>query len=78
MGPDGEYAAAASYTAVLDAFGQVEPYATIQAAEQRHIDALTRQLQRTSGLQCCDRAMVRRLGRQSAGIAEIDVLQLGA
>ena len=46
MGPEGEYAAAASYAAVLDAFGQVEPYASIRAAEERHIDALTRQLQR--------------------------------
>jgi hypothetical protein len=46
MGPDGEYAAAASYQAVLDAFGQVEPYATILEAELRHIDALIRQLDR--------------------------------
>jgi hypothetical protein len=46
MGPDGEYAAAASYRAVLDKYGQVEPYATIYQAELRHIDALTRQLQK--------------------------------
>lgn len=46
MGPDGEYAAAASYRAVLDEYGQVEPYATIYEAELRHIDALIRQLQR--------------------------------
>jgi hypothetical protein len=46
MGPDGEYAAAASYQAVLDKYGQVEPYATIYQAELRHIDALTRQLQK--------------------------------
>lgn len=46
MGPDGEYAAAASYQAVLDEFGPVEPYKTIKAAEERHIDALIRQLQR--------------------------------
>lgn len=46
MGPDGEYAAAASYQAVLDAFGPVEPYATILEAELRHIDALIRQLDR--------------------------------
>jgi hypothetical protein len=46
MGPDGEYAAAASYEAVLDEYGQVEPYATIYLAELRHIDALTRQLQK--------------------------------
>jgi hypothetical protein len=46
MGPDGEYAALASYQAVLDEYGQVEPYATILAAEARHADALIRQLER--------------------------------
>ncbi len=46
MGPDGEYAAAASYLAVLDAYGSVEPYATIYEAELRHADALVRQLER--------------------------------
>jgi hypothetical protein len=45
MGPDGEYAAAASYQAVLEKYGQVEPYATIYQAELRHINALVRQLQ---------------------------------
>ena len=45
MGPEGEYAAAASYESVLDKYGQVEPYATIYQAELRHINALTRQLQ---------------------------------
>jgi hypothetical protein len=46
MGPDGEYAAAASYAAVLDEYGMVEPYGTIYQAELRHIDALIRQLER--------------------------------
>jgi hypothetical protein len=46
MGPDGEYAAAASYEAVLDEYGSVEPYATIYEAELRHISALVRQLER--------------------------------
>jgi len=46
MGPDGEYAAAASYLAVLDKYGSVEPYQTIYQAELRHIDALIRQLER--------------------------------
>jgi hypothetical protein len=46
MSPDGEYAAAASYQAVIDAFGPVEPYATIKEGEDRHIDALIRQLNR--------------------------------
>lgn len=46
MGPEGEYAAAASYAAVIDSFGEVEPYVTIKAAEERHIDALIRQLDR--------------------------------
>lgn len=45
MGPDGEYAASASYQAVIDAFGPVEPYVTIQAAEERHVDALIRRLE---------------------------------
>lgn len=46
MSPNGEYAAAASYQAVIDAFGPVEPYATIKEGEDRHIDALIRQLER--------------------------------
>jgi hypothetical protein len=46
MSPVGEYAAAASYLAVLDRFGTVEPYATILDGELRHIDALSRQLER--------------------------------
>ncbi len=46
MGPDGEYAAWAMYGAVIQKFGQVEPYVSIQQAEGRHIEALTRQLNR--------------------------------
>lgn len=46
MGPDGEYHASASYLAVIEKFGEVEPYLTIQAAEDRHSDALIRQLER--------------------------------
>ncbi len=46
MSPVGEYAASASYQAVITKFGPVEPYVSIQAAEERHIGALTRQLQR--------------------------------
>ena len=46
MGPDGEYAAAASYLAVLEEYGDVEPYATIYEAELRHANALIRQLER--------------------------------
>jgi hypothetical protein len=46
MGPEGEYAAAASYEAVLNEYGSVEPYATIYQAELRHINALVRQLER--------------------------------
>ena len=45
-GPDGEYAAYAMYTAVIDTYGQVEPYVTIREAEGRHIEALKRQLDR--------------------------------
>lgn len=46
MSSDGEYAAAASYQAVIDAFGPVEPYVTIKESEERHIEALIRQLER--------------------------------
>ena len=46
MGPEGEYAALASYQAVIDEFGDVEPYATIMEAEARHADSLLRQLER--------------------------------
>ena len=46
MSPYGEYAASAAYQAVIAVFGPVEPYVTIRAAEERHIDALIRQLQR--------------------------------
>ncbi len=46
-GADGEYAAVAAYTAVLDRYGaEVEPYASILTQEQRHVSALSRQLQR--------------------------------
>ena len=43
-GPEGEYAAYAMYTAVIDTYGDVEPYVTIREAEARHIAALERQL----------------------------------
>ena len=46
MGPDGEYAAAALYQAVIDTHVEVEPYVTIKASEDRHIEALKRQLDR--------------------------------
>ncbi|MFM6974310.1 MAG: hypothetical protein ACKOXM_04120 [Agromyces sp.] len=46
LGPEGEYAAAASYQAVLATYGNVEPYATIYQQELRHISALIRQLDR--------------------------------
>lgn len=46
MGPDGEYLAAAQYSAVIDEFGEVQPYVSIRAAEFRHVNALTRQLAR--------------------------------
>lgn len=46
MGPDGEYMAAAQYAAVIDEFGDVQPYVNIRAAELRHANALTRQLAR--------------------------------
>jgi len=42
-GPDGEYAALATYQAILKKFGDVQPYASIIDAEKRHIAALERQ-----------------------------------
>jgi hypothetical protein len=45
-GPEGEYAAYAAYAAVLETYGEVEPYATIADAELRHIEALQRLLDR--------------------------------
>ena len=45
-GPEGEYAAVAAYAAVIERFGPVEPYVSIKAAEERHVQALARQLER--------------------------------
>ena len=44
VGPEGEYAAYATYTAILDVYGQVNPFANIMASEAKHIDALKRVL----------------------------------
>lgn len=41
-GPDGEYAARAEYAVIINKFGDVQPFATIVQAEQRHIEALKR------------------------------------
>lgn len=46
VGPDGEYAALATYDAIIAKFGEVEPYVSIRQAEERHAAALERQLQR--------------------------------
>lgn len=46
MSEEGEYAASAMYQAVIDRYGPVEPYVTIKAAEDRHVAALIRQLDR--------------------------------
>ena len=40
MGPEGEYAAYATYAAILEEFGNVTPYANIMIAEARHIESL--------------------------------------
>ena len=40
VGAEGEYAAYATYDAILDEYGNVNPYANIMTAEARHIDAL--------------------------------------
>ncbi|WP_456446168.1 ferritin-like domain-containing protein [Oceanithermus sp.] len=46
VGPEGEYAAYAMYTAVIEKYGEVEPYVSIRKAEAKHIEALKRQLDR--------------------------------
>ncbi len=46
MSPEGEYAAAAAYAAVIDKYGKVQPYVSIRTAERRHVAALARQLER--------------------------------
>ena len=43
---DDEYKALATYQAVIEKFGPVEPFAEITVSEQRHIDALTKQYER--------------------------------
>ena len=45
-GKDGEYAARATYDAVLKKYGNVQPYANLIRAEGRHINALKRQMQK--------------------------------
>lgn len=50
--PDGEYAAYAAYQGVIDRYGRVDPYVTIQASGQQHIEALVRQLERTGESPC--------------------------
>ena len=45
-GPDGEYAAHALYTAILEQHGSIQPFAAIREAESRHIRALERQLKK--------------------------------
>ncbi len=46
MGTNGEYANIARYAAIIDKFGPVQPYVNVKAAEEQHISALVRQLQR--------------------------------
>lgn len=46
IGPEGEYAAYATYVAILETYGNVQPYANILAAEANHIAALQRVLER--------------------------------
>jgi hypothetical protein len=42
VGAEGEYAAYATYDAIINEYGNVNPYANIMAAEAKHIDALKR------------------------------------
>ncbi|GEM83993.1 ferritin-like domain-containing protein [Meiothermus hypogaeus] len=45
-GPVGEYAAYATYDAVIQKYGAIEPYVSIRASEAQHIQALQRQLEK--------------------------------
>jgi len=40
VGPEGEYAAYATYAAIIDAYGAASPFPNIMASEARHIEAL--------------------------------------
>ena len=42
MGPDGEYAVYAEYAAIIQKYGEVQPYASIIKSEECHIAALKR------------------------------------
>jgi len=46
VGPEGEYAAYATYAAIIEEYGNVQPYADIIKAEARHIAALQKPLDR--------------------------------
>lgn len=46
VGPEGEYAAYAMYAAILEGYGEVNPFANILGSEARHIDALKQVLDR--------------------------------
>jgi len=46
VGPEGEYAAYATYAAIIEEYGSVQPYANIMDAEARHIAALQKLLDR--------------------------------
>jgi len=41
MGPEGEYAAYATYAAIIETYGEANPFTNIMASEARHIEALT-------------------------------------
>ena len=41
VGPEGEYAAYATYAAIIDTYGTANPFPNIMASEARHIEALT-------------------------------------
>jgi len=41
VGPEGEYAAYATYAAIIDTYGAANPFPNIMASEARHIEALT-------------------------------------
>jgi hypothetical protein len=46
LGPEGEYAAYATYATIIEEYGAVNPFANIMASEAKHIEALQQILDR--------------------------------
>jgi len=46
LGPEGEYAAYATYAAIIDEYGSVNPFVNIMKSEAKHVEALKQVLDR--------------------------------